>query len=408
MHTSPSSVDQRKRRIKQISTGLCIFLFILSLVFPIYIVIKTTKNPINTIIKKNITTDRTKTIAISKPSLAQYSQLYSAYPEKLKCPCSQTSMNYDEFLTIQPVFHQICSSVFVTQDWIDSLKHTDPKLFIDDFRVTGSHTFQALHTLCEMSGETVIFEITQFFHSEFLNTYVMNKDLFQMKIMSRIGELTNTINHKFGFSFRKIQNLIEANVLFSSLQTNYQLLVQNNTILSSPVTYNECSCTSSSKCIKQTAIYDYSSGNILFRVPGFYTGCYIIESLLQSDLRCFYNQTCINHLLSYLSSPMNVIPLNHLSSNGNHENATIQTLLTNLMIDQWKTSISYENYYHQCNPEECTFTIEKPETIETIEIIQTRTDFVYMIALIIGIIGGIISILQFIIPPLVKLVSNGS
>ncbi|CAF1677223.1 unnamed protein product, partial [Didymodactylos carnosus] len=46
-------------------------------------------------------------------------------------------------------------------------------------------------------------------------------------------------------------------------------------------------------------IYDTSTGQIQFLVPGFLSGCYIIEALLQSSLVCLYDQTCLDQL-SYI------------------------------------------------------------------------------------------------------------
>jgi hypothetical protein len=49
----------------------------------------------------------------------------------------------------------------------------------------------------------------------------------------------------------------------------------------------------------------------LFEIPGFYTGCYIVESLLQSTLECFYDPQCIDKLQTYISvsSSINVTVL---------------------------------------------------------------------------------------------------
>ncbi len=64
-------------RIKKISRGLGITLFILSLAFPVYIVtITVTKEPTYTIVKQNITTNDTQTLGVSRPSYDVYSQLY--------------------------------------------------------------------------------------------------------------------------------------------------------------------------------------------------------------------------------------------------------------------------------------------------------------------------------------------
>ena len=139
---------------------------------------------------------------------------------------------------------------------------------------------------------------------------------------------------------------------------------------------------------------DYPNSTILFFVPGIYTGCYIIESLLQSNLQCFYNQTCINQLLSYLlsSSSMNVTALDKSLLVRFLETSTIEELLNELMVEEWNSSIMYENYYNECQPTQCTYTHE------------TKNNVIYIVTTLVGLIGGLITVLKLIVPRLVKIV----
>jgi len=211
----------------------------------------------------------------------------------------------------------------------------------------------------------------------------------------------------FWLSLSMIQDTIQGNALLSGLQTNYRQFVQNNNVLSSASTYHGCSCASSSTCIDQSAIYDYPNDTILFTVPGFYTGCYVIQSLLQSDLQCFYNQTCINELQTYLPSSMIVTALNSSLPSIYSKYSTIKDLLDHLMIEQWNSSIVYKSYYDECQPIECTYSAEQAETVEKIEMVETKNDVTYIVALIIGVVGGVITILKLIVPRLVKFIVYG-
>ena len=50
-------------------------------------------------------------------------QLYMQYPVTLKCPCTRIAIKYNEFISqIEPQYHQICSSAFVSSKWIESLQ----------------------------------------------------------------------------------------------------------------------------------------------------------------------------------------------------------------------------------------------------------------------------------------------
>jgi hypothetical protein len=53
-----------------------------------------------------------------------------------------------------------------------------------------------------------------------------------------------------------------------------------------------------------------------YTVSGLYIGCYLLKALLRSDLRCFYDQSCLYTLQSYINwtTPINVTNLNPLLS----------------------------------------------------------------------------------------------
>jgi hypothetical protein len=132
----------------------------------------------------------------------------------------------------------------------------------------------------------------------------------------------------------------------------------------------------------------------LFIVPGFYIGCYVIEALLQSTLECFYDQECINQLQSYIfwSPSINPRVLNASLSSVYSINSTIGDLIDNLMIEEWNVSTIYETYYNECHPTQCTYKLE------------TKNDIIYIFTTLFGIAGGLITVLKFFIPRLVKLI----
>ena len=147
-----------------------------------------------------------------------------------------------------------------------------------------------------------------------------------------------------------IQDTIQGDALFSGLHTNYKQVVQSGDVSSMAQNYDDCDCASSAKCVFQSAIYNYPNVTSLFNAPGFHTGCYVIESLPQSNLQCFFNQTCINKLKTYLPSntTMTVTALDPLLISRYSENTTIQQLLGQLMIEHWNSTIKYQNYYDAC------------------------------------------------------------
>ena len=130
---------------------------------------------------------------------------------------------------------------------------------------------------------------------------------------------------------------------------------------------------------------------------GFYIGCYVIESLLQSNLQCFYDQNCVDQLNSYLSSSsfMNVTALDSSLPSVYSPSSSIADLLNNLMIEKWNWSKMYDKYYEECQPSQCSYPV------------QIRNDAVYIITTLIGTVGGLTKVLKFFLPIFVKFVVHG-
>lgn len=91
-------------------------------------------------------------------------------------------------------------------------------------------------------------------------------------------------------------------------------------------------------------------------IPGYIAACYPVQSLLFSTLECFYDQSCINNLTSFISfvsvdqgdDRPYFMALKTSTNNSDNLilNRTIETIVNNLMFESWTTtSISYENYY---------------------------------------------------------------
>ncbi len=62
------------------------------------------------------------------------------------------------------------------------------------------------------------------------------------------------------------------------------------------------------------------------------------------------------------------------------------------MIEKWNVSTTYETYYNECRPTQCTYNLE------------TKNDIIYIFTTLFGIAGGLITVLKVIVPRLVKLI----
>jgi hypothetical protein len=377
----PPTTDEHQLRNQRFATRLFIFLLTISLcVLFLYTSL----------------IDITETVNVKVSSIEQYSQLYNLHSQTLTCDCTQISINYEKFIQIQYTFHQVCYSDFVTQDWFIYLA-TSPGnsgTFYDTFRVTSTFAFQALNTLCTLVNQTISNRLIQFYSSQYVSASVTPLNVFQSQTKIFISEFILSTTNDFLLSLSMIRNTTQSNALISGQLTNYKLYADsNNEIFTRPLWYGDCTCASSATCLYQYAVVNYPNFTQVFPVPGFYSGCYIIEALLKSSLECFYDETCIAELQSYLGSStlLNVTALDVSLSIQFFENSTIEDLLNQLMVEEWNSSSMYDNYYNECQPSKCSYTL------------TTKNNVIYIATTLIGLIGGLITILKLMIPRLVKL-----
>ena len=83
-------------------------------------------------------TPQTVTMTISNITPITFHQLHLEHAKTLSCPCSTISVPYKTFVSNIIQFHPICSSVFITQQWIEALYLSTASSFDAlDFRKTA-------------------------------------------------------------------------------------------------------------------------------------------------------------------------------------------------------------------------------------------------------------------------------
>ena len=78
----------------------------------------------------------------------------------------------------------------------------------------------------------------------------------------------------------------------------------------------------------------------------------------------------------------------------NKTNRTLHNHLSNLFIDEWKTTLNYSAYLKNCNPSTCTYTV------------TNTINYSYTITLFISLYGGLILILRSISSFLINILSK--
>ncbi|CAF4078004.1 unnamed protein product [Adineta steineri] len=359
----------RQIRFQRYGTRLYIFLLSSSLVVLINY----------TFLKSSI---QSKTVLY--PTQSQFIQLQQDYPQTLSCPCTEISMNYSTFITIQPHYHQLCSSDLISDKWIEYIVgsiYDDIVYYTNDYRVTGYSQFQLLTMFCQQAQQAIDDALHVFLQTTFINSQVLTQQSFQVQINSVIETWKLTTVNTFIRTIELFRASAQGNQLASGIANNNRT---TNSISGKSTwyarIYSNCLCALSATCHQTIGIYVYNSSSIiptlLYSIPTFFIGCNPTEALLLSSLECFYNLSCMLQIDHYINSS-EFFNFSALNPDLNPSNETMENIVNRLMVDTWSSNISFPLYYKQCAPLSCTFQYED------------RDNLFLIITSIVGIFGGL-------------------
>ncbi|CAF1441651.1 unnamed protein product [Adineta ricciae] len=380
-----SSSDERSKRNQILSTRIyCVLLPILLTIFGVYLLLE----------------KQTKLITIKNPTQNQFEQLENISVNNLFCPCSDISIKYDTFLSLQPRYHPICSSVFSSTLWLKNWYWSDTSNYnSDNFRFVSDFFFEFLVILCEAANELVTTSLTTFKQNEYLTSEVVSSDIFKSEVTSFIELFTITTQQAFQLRINLIRRILSANQFLNQRKTNTILSVinyNNNTESHAMIlSVQGCSCATNPSCKQPLTIYD---DNRTYRLMGIYQGCLFIDSVLLSTTECFFSNYCINTLKSFMltAHPLHKLlkALNSSILSSYQPNTTMDIIVNNLFIEDWNALYFYNQYYNQCQPSYCSYTKEENEN---------RFD---VLTKLIAIYGGLSMILKICVPILVNVIKR--
>lgn len=389
----PTGDDERVIRSQIVSSRIFIIVMIISVI-------------ILTIYSSQV--EQIKTVTIPNPSMEQFKSLYQRYSETLICPCKKINILHQTFLIIQPKYHQVCHSDLINSQWINGISYTglyanEGSVLSYDFRFLGSAIFATISSLCQLSLTTIDDAMIDFNASSLISTKVIPENQLIPQGQLMIDLFLSTNKDEFVSALQIVRDTIYANVLVSGFQTigSIEYRPTSDTsyrFIMLPRTYNytsSCTCSTDRSCIQPTAIYDAYSKGLLFTIPGMFIGCYMVEAALQSNLAFFYDQQNIDELRQMISfddyNPASVrtTALNRSLHTYYNDTTSIDILMHNMMIESWTKLINYSAYYEQCHVIECKYTY------------TIKYDPIYIVTTITGLIGGLTTIYQLIIPRVV-------
>lgn len=354
-------------------------------------------------------TVQTELLIIRNPSVDQYLNM----PKDADCPCSQLSVTYKSFTSAKIQFHPICSSDFVSERWLKTLFLAQNKgtLYRGDIRNVGSAQFRGLSSLCRLSQSNVRNSLEDFYETRLTSPRLMFKDLFMETVQSAFEQFQLSVPFAFVSNINLIVKMTFGSQLISGLETSFRSVRLTRRSLS-PMLYfyvgyqyrnsSKQYCGESYDFVRNGGIYlrinpsfpqerEDHIGRSLFEVPGWYTGCMPLASLMVSSLECFYNQTCIELLLSYFSTNESFSALATNDSSIFQIESTIESIFAKMAVESWSWNANYETYFQRCAPRSCTYWT------------TTRNDYTYTLTKIVGLLGTIVLILRIVSPVLIKI-----
>ncbi|CAF1642375.1 unnamed protein product, partial [Adineta steineri] len=378
----------RAKYLGQLATRLYIVLLVIGLIIlTLYSVVK----------------PRLLSKSFAKPSLDVYNSLVRDHHDTLRCPCSNISSVYDRYVQIEPKFHQICSSPFVSDEWRKSLtSNLVPDLSIytqRDYRRFISAHLQFLTGLCRLSNQSVNASVGQFLSSLFVTPALLSETDFDAQVNSLIEQSKVNTPRIFTRFIRLIRDTNHGNAIISAYGTNFEYIdplysTKRYAANTKAITYDNCSCHLNANCTIQAAFVDINSTSEVIPIIGLKIGCTPTESFLASSLACFYNLSCINLIYNQLNYSNNIpsvaMPLSTDKSRFS-SNTPVIDLVNKVFIENWSTAINYSSYFDQCSSSSCSYTY-----IE-------RVNLLYTVTLISGIYGGLSLILKWLCPMIIRL-----
>ncbi|CAF0789444.1 unnamed protein product [Adineta steineri] len=396
-----------------LSTHLYIILVIISLVI---------------LITYNSLSNQVENKTVISPSQSVYQNLQKKYTDSLQCSCTKVSILYKNFVKTVPSFHQVCSSNFTSQEWIDFVFKADLALIWPiDVRTSLSAMWQLIRSFCQSSTITIMDVLDQFDNTPLINSIVLTEEVLKVRVQATLSLLLQMAASNFIQSTTVVHNMTQVNQFATGLSTNYittmgisGLSEQNSALLGpnmAPLSFHlsmygnkyilknstaACFCGSNGSCPHPGNLYLYNASDKLGTynlneieanqsLSGLIIDCTPIQMTFSSSLECFYNQSCLNILLSSYPTKINISILNQSSPTRFHSTTKIEFLIHELFIEEIFNETSYTQYYSQCQPNVCHYSY------------SSRLNWIFVVTILIGLVGGVITVLRIITPFIIQL-----
>ena len=348
------------------------------------------------------------------PTLDTYKSLHEKYSDTLKCSCSKLAIPYGTFVQLTSSFHQVCSSQFISQLWIDLIFQANTTfIWPMDVRTSLSSMWQLIASACSISKDLVSDALNQFSNLSIINSMILSEDLLTIQVHATLDLTLQFLSNNSMKIITSFEQISLANSLMTGLSTNYVLrtfsippggaaefLIPTVVRYILPGSNQPCTCMHSGTCPmpghiyfydmwETSALYDLNEITSNYTLDGIVVDCTPMQMMLNSSLECFYNQSCVDLILSTFSKSIDIQILNSFLSTRFQSTTKLRTLIEHLFLEDIFNKTRFEDYYQQCSPIHCSYTY------------QNKFDG---LCLVIAFYGGLNIGLRILIPCLINII----
>ena len=352
--------------------------------------------------------EQTTIETVIRPGQMTFERLQIKYSQTLRCPCKQISTTYGRFVKTKPSLHQVCSSDFVSQSWIDFTFEIDREFLLPmDARNTLSNMWQMILGLCQSASNTIIHSLQEFANSPLVTYTAVSKTYLEVQVQAVLQDVQQTAIDTFLRDLTLITTTPYINGFLVGIRTNFVLYTVEPSsytalpllavpVMNRPSANTTCYCNLAQSCPTPSGFYPlriseqglndiyYDVPNVT--IPGLVFDCTPSSMASFSTLECFYNQSCIDMLLTYYTRTFYVSVLNDTVSSRFPRETIVQNIIDQLFLEKIVNATSFDAYYNECDPMYCIYSY------------FSRFHLIFIFTTFISLIGGLNITLRLVTP----------
>lgn len=181
----------------------------------------------------NVISERVQIVTVLGPSFEKYQSLYDEYGSSMDCTCSEIAIPYGAIVAVSPLLHPVCSSDFITNEWLWGLSFTSAASHPTDWFLKSASQFGLLAKLCNLTRSTVDDMLYQLKLRKVITSKLMSENEFYERLNVTIDATIQSTELHYRVMIETLKTLIQADQPFmipddqgSALSTNAKAVIK--------------------------------------------------------------------------------------------------------------------------------------------------------------------------------------